>query len=266
MTSKFYPTPSDVKCYINGIEIDDMYRIDFKREVRHQPIYGYADKKWSFAAKGKELVTGQLVLNYRYPGYLTAVILKATIDEVTQNKANGSFVQNPVPPENFIDFTAIESLGAEERAAYIANELQNGRGTNQALIDELKKRFRERFINDDVIDRSSRVNKFTSPLSLDGHLTPFDISMRYGFQEQDTGYRRVFKSCVLIGESSVISSAAGAGNDMSSSAQPVFEVYPFFCKTIDTETYDGQNAKAEVDKLVESANKGPSFDSIRTFQ
>ena len=72
--NKFFPTPSTTKCYVNDIEVDDMFRVDFKRNINHQPIYGYDDQQYGFVAKGKELVSGQIIINFRYPGYLTALI------------------------------------------------------------------------------------------------------------------------------------------------------------------------------------------------
>mgnify|MGYP007114377421 CR=1 FL=1 len=52
----------------------------------------------------------------------------------------------------------------------------------------------------------------------------------------DGGFRRIIRDCVIVGESSTYSAAAGAGNDMSSSAQPIFEIYPFFARTVDVTT------------------------------
>ena len=81
MANKFYPTPSTTNYYINGYLIDDVFRIDFKRAQQHQPIYGYHSDKFDFVARGKELVTGQIVINYRYPGYLRNVIERGHISK-----------------------------------------------------------------------------------------------------------------------------------------------------------------------------------------
>ena len=86
MATKFYPTPSDVRCYIGNIELDDVFRVDFKRQINHQPVYGYNDQKYGFVAKGKELVTGQIVMNFRYPGYLNAAIKKAKEEQTSSDE------------------------------------------------------------------------------------------------------------------------------------------------------------------------------------
>jgi hypothetical protein len=74
---------------------------------------------------------------------------------------------------------------------------------------------------------------------LDKDHKPFDIIVRYGFQDRPGGYVRVFKDINLIGEEQVVSAQAGAGGDISSSAQPLLEVYPFFCRTIEVKKYQG---------------------------
>lgn len=239
---RYYPTPSKVKCYVNGIEIDDMFRIDFKRDVRHQPIYGYDDAQWGFVAKGKELVTGQLVINYRYPGYLSSVIRRATASAVRTERAmqpfrEGANQSNPLAQQRAlraIDFLAFDGMEPEAQARYLANQMSAGLD-NQAFVDALKARFEERFILDTRNEDGAR-SRWDSPLDYPTHIEFFDLHVRYGFNDQNIGFNRIFRDVVLIGESSVISAAAGAGNDMSSSAQAVLEVYPFFCRTVDIQS------------------------------
>lgn len=241
--NKFYPTPSTTKSYINEIELDDMFRLDFKRNINHQPIYGYDDQQFGFIAKGKELVSGQIIINFRYPGYLTAVIRNSAKYKDIIDKSMEIFkpTDNQVFTEVQDDFlkTNIESLEGEDKMKYIAQILTGkGVGAREKQIIKFKNDLKDLYINDarnedKAVLALEEFSGLQSPLDFDTSNNKFDLVVKYGFQNDDGMYQRIFRDCVLVGESSTISAAAGAGNDMSSSAQGILEVYPFFARTID---------------------------------
>src|SRR5688572_11140905 len=76
-----YPTPSSVQYYMSDALIDDIYRIDFKRAINRQPVYGYDSRRFDFVVDGKELITGNIIINFRYPGYLRNIIMDMRIKE-----------------------------------------------------------------------------------------------------------------------------------------------------------------------------------------
>ena len=269
---RFYPTPSDVKCYINGIELDDVFRIDLKRQVNHQPVYGYNDAKFGFVAEGKELVTGQIVINFRYPGYLTAAIHNAAktaalIDDVFNEKFDPTrLIMNVTPTfysikhrfvegKPLLDDSVMEGMTDGEKMKFIANALKEHRGSNQTIVDRLKQTFDQRFYaeTENVL---ARATVFDSPLDRGSDIHAFDMTIKYGNHEKDGGFTRVLRHCVLVGESSTYSAAAGAGNDMSSSAQPIFEVYPFFAKTIDVIDRGARDISTEVREVRRKLKNG----------
>ena len=249
---KFYPTPSTTKCYINDVELDDIFRVDFKRNKNHQPIYGYNDEQFGFVAKGKELVTGQIIINFRYPGYLTAVIKRNAEFKEIQDKAlvAAGVEERPIDDATILDFIdkqSFDSLSSLDKAAWLANQLINlASGKVRAQVNTangiiaLKNKLRNQYLGDTSSTEASKnlatkYSRMKSPLDYDTSANGFDLTIKYGFQENEGMYKRVFKDCILVGESSTVSSAAGAGNDMSSSAQGILEVYPFFAKTIEIE-------------------------------
>ncbi|RMG69777.1 MAG: hypothetical protein D6710_08300 [Nitrospirae bacterium] len=257
---RFYPTPSTVKYYIQGIELDDIYRVDYNRTVRHNPVYGYDSKKFGFIARGKELVTGNIIVNYRYPGYLTTAILNFTVNESAakvgvENKfgnKNSTFVSKETLE---VDLGAIDGLGSvDDKAKAIANRLLEGNFlSNDEIIARLKKNFEDRHLRR---QEEEDFSIYSSPLDIDLAKLKFDMTVRYGFQDIEHGYVRVFKDCYLIGESETVSAAAGTGGDMSSSAQPILEVYPFFCRTIETVSSEG-----EINKLLHNIKDQQDFIS-----
>ena len=66
-----YPTPGDVKVFIAGSWIDDAYRVDFDNKNQKTPLRGYHQKHYALVADGYRIVVGNILVHYRYPGYLT---------------------------------------------------------------------------------------------------------------------------------------------------------------------------------------------------
>ena len=263
MSRKFYPTPSTTAYYINGYALEDMFRVDFKRTQKHQPVYGYSSKKFDFVAKGKELVTGQLIINYRYPGYLRNVIkTEAMFEEDIQDMMhNAGFAKTDRGERSHAIAIAknIDELPSrEEKVKYLSNFLLNREAKTRPgqIVDNvdfhpstkvgpdgvfamLKANYERRYFPNSS-ERNPLEGKdmlLSSPLDEDPK--PFDITVRYGFKDAPGGYARILKDIYLIGEEQVVSAQAGAGNDQSSSAQPILEIYPFFCRTIETRKYKG---------------------------
>ena len=69
-----YSTASTVAAFLNGYHIEQAYGFNYKENVPKIPIYGYNDYEYSKVVRGKGIVQGILVLNFVFPGYLTAVL------------------------------------------------------------------------------------------------------------------------------------------------------------------------------------------------
>jgi hypothetical protein len=291
--SRVYPTPSTTTYYMvsssDGKEyrIADMFRVDFQRRASKQPIYGYNSTQFDFVAKGKELVTGNLVINFRYPGYLYNYLAVAMAEnarsEALTSKAlynkPGIFDFNPSAPDTFATIESMENN--EDKMNALANLLVHQQtdtdphqyfsslgasfkdpvawkgdtvdmqdvalGTQMQLAMMIKDMYKNKFSRGGI-ERGGRAFSSTegtgldaeSPLSRSGK---FDIVVKYGHKhatmpgDVSTSFQRKFSECYLVGEEETVSASAGVGNDLSSSAQPILEIYPFFCKTITTESY-----------------------------
>lgn len=252
-TQRFYPSPSTVTYFINDILIDDMFRVDFQRKVNYQPIWGYDSRKFDFIAKGKEIVTGNLIINYRYPGYLRAAIkaaeesnnaIRVAAEREIENKQNSAIGQGFLQEidsqilenkskilSNLIlkNSTSLFNRQVSEISAGTRTEFNIGTFRNQSLVNELKSKLRSYYGSEPEEEQN---NDFLSPLDEDD-IIAFDLTMSYGFEGRGQPYSRIIKDCVLIGESETVSASAGISDDMSSSAQPILEVYSFFARTIE---------------------------------
>jgi hypothetical protein len=254
MANRFYPTPATVKYYINDIELDDMYRVDFQRSINYQPIYGYNSMQYDFVAKGKELVNGNLIINYRYPGYLAMAILNAllasnsTKDAMStiDDRKNLKFKDNKFKTEQLINYLDKANISTNDKLKTIANSIKESLDFDKALTNEnIANILQDKYIKKLPKDSGSLANQLKSTQDKKSVLSSildyqrvikFDLTVRYGFQDVES-YVRIFKDCVITGEGETVSAAAGGGNDISSSAQPILEIYPFFAKTIIT-SYD----------------------------
>jgi hypothetical protein len=274
---KFYPTPSTTSYYINEFLIDDVYRVDFKRDVRKQPIFGYDSQRWDFVARGKEIVTGNVVINFRYPGYMRNMIKEnARRSRDTTTKINNLLRQRSEEGHNQQAYELMKTVdgvaSVDQKLELVGNYLLNlsvqdqapniekttSRIANNPNIDvrpspevrsndiflALKRNFEKRQFFDSLTleEDLGHVPAMDSPLDEDHD--PFDITVRYGFRGVQGGYVRIFKDVHLIGEGQVVSASAGVSTaggmlEQSSSAQPIYEVYPFIARTIQTKRYEG---------------------------
>lgn len=247
MALRFYPTPSSTTYYINEFLIDDMYRVDFNRRVQHQPIWGYDSKKWDFVAKGKEMVTGNLILNFRYPGYLRNVVLanqlrEAQLDDFLKAKLGGFGIETEegVPTNFFVantDFDNVNTVEAKMKviADIMAGDLAKSEIAPQTkpsvLVKALKANLEKRFFLSPHGVKNEDTTQYSSVLDQD-EIMPFSLAVRYGFRGTAGGFTRYFEDVIILGEGQTVSASAGAAGDMSSSAQALLEVYPFVCRTL----------------------------------
>ena len=284
---RIYPTPSTTKYYISQSGggdlhlIDDMYRVDFQRRVSHQPVYGYNSRRFDFVAQGKELTTGNLVINFRYPAYLYNLVAVALVEKKLNDDAASKAIWKGERLPGMLDFDPANTFAtlqgmenSEDKLKFMANILFDDHAHLSAVGGAKNKNYYSSLSNLKSIDTqfdtsgiSSR-NPINSQLKLaelvkdmykrkfagaepapdvaDGPLDRglfdpndgFDIIVQYGpdtnIKPLSSTFSRIFRDCYLTGEEETVSATAGVGNDLSSSAQPILEIYPFFCKNVET--------------------------------
>lgn len=224
-----YPSPADVRVFIGDIWVDDLYRIDFSVNNPRTPLYDYTSTYFKDVVEGTTIVQGQLVINYRYPGYLLYAINNRKVipqpgqeygldglrikntpnykvkdsSEIFRDIANGSDQQKMLKLIGYKKLGALDNV-KQVAAALVGQQTLNGIEQGEVLTHKTK--------------------------------MPFDITITYGIN--DIFYRKIIKNCYIIGESEVISAAAVAGGDLSSSGMPILEVYSFFGKKVLEEVTD----------------------------
>jgi hypothetical protein len=253
---RHYPTPATTTYYINQYIIDDMFRVDFNRRQQHQPIWGYDSTRYDFIAKGKEIVTGNIIINFRYPGYLRNVMNEHAIAEaanskriddkkLTKSQVNRRVRKSQEEQDDILQaFDKVANVSDKNRV--IANVMgravevspSENPGINES-IREMKEALENRFfLSTHGTEEESGLTegRLRSPMD-ESSIIEFDLSVRYGFQGVPGGFQRIFKDVVLLGEQETVSASVNMQGDMSSSAQPILEIYPFVCRTIETKKY-----------------------------
>lgn len=221
-----YPTPSNVKLYIGDVYLDDAYRVDWQAQNPKTPLYSWADNKYRAVAQGREIVSGRLIINYRFPGYLIAALEGQTGGEpIYYNDIKNAVARNVETMATATTEDRIEAL--------MSAHTKNDDGQDLDILQAALKS-----INSPNLSTASK-NKKTAYQA--GAQIPFDIKIIYGDVE---GYHlsKTLRDCHITGESQTISGAATGGGDMSSSGSPIYEVYSFFCRSVD-ESFSNPSAE-----------------------
>ena len=215
-----YPSPAEVKIYLNEVDwVDDAYRLDYTLSVPRTPLYDYTSQFYKDVAEGHAIVQGQLVINFRFPGYLRHAIsgrlspdpgkLRSltTAADLFEDMTRGSAA------DKVRKLLIYKKSGAMRNAKQVSNIAHGGDIVNPPPINRLS-------LSHDT------------PTGGDG----FNILIKYGGDE--AMYTKIIKNCHLVGEGQVISASAIAGGDLSSSGMPILEMYSFFGRSVEDRVED----------------------------
>ena len=240
ITNRFYKNPTDTYVFIEHVWLDDIYRIDYNRSYSRNPVYGYRDKQYGQVAEGRELITGNIIVNFFRPGYLADTIAGLHRESPSQlNKQNPYNEIERLKKE--IDSQIEEAYknynpGTDERREAISRVFSYA--ASIGMSEYTAEVFRDAFARTEP--RSTR-NRYSNsdPFAQKRH---FDIQIYYGHPDNEDTIIEQLKNCALLGQSKTISAAGSPNGDLSSSAQVILEVYPFVAQTVEySETNQGVN-------------------------
>jgi hypothetical protein len=241
-----YSTASNVAVFLNGYHIEQAYGFNYKESVPKIPVYGYNDYEYSTVARGKTMVQGILVLNFVFPGYLTAV-LTVRNDEFVPSLYNynlpgtpGQYLPSTEKQVQDKIFASLETelpaneqgLSKAARAEFIANLIAKpsmkktvgvAKGPNSSSV----KQALYRLFN--AQDQSSNIQKsrysINSPLIADSK-TIIGNQLDVYYQDPNMANWLVrFNNVHFTDVSQNISQAGAEG-----SSEPLYEIYEFMAK------------------------------------
>lgn len=240
-----YPTASTVAVFVNGLHIDQAYQIQYKESANKIPIYGYNDHKFTKVVKGRQAVSGALVLNFVFPGYLNMVLDK---QRQVKSKApaalyNAGVADSVISEESLEENIAVllrtelppntDATSRTARAEYIS-ELISKPETKEATKKKLFKLFGSQdqdldpgtpldtTLGDGLSAPSRRETKMLSPVEQENDGINIDI---YYQDPQLSDWYLSFKNVHFYDVSQAISQAGAEG-----SSDPLYEVYSFMAR------------------------------------
>jgi len=214
-----YYTPCNVGIYIGGYRVSDAFRVDWDARDSKTPLYGWADDTFSAVSNGRKIITGRLVINYRYPGYLATAIAEY------QNQ------QNPIDTRKISnDLNEFLSLDTRGRVAYIAKIAAKNYGDDR--LGTTAKDPHSRSSYNYMSPNYDPNDPYSATVEAYKMKSTFDILIAYGDIQEEDHIEVVIKDAYIVGQSQVISASATGGGDVSSSGSPIYEIYSFFAKEI----------------------------------
>lgn len=235
-----YSTASTVAAFLNGYHIEQAYGFNYKESVPKVPIYGYNDYEFSKVVRGKGIVQGILVLNFVFPGYLSAV-LSFRNDTFVPKLYNYNLPGGPgdyLPStEKQVQERILASLQTElpansgdaskkARAEFIAKLIaKNNPNSRKQTKDALSKFFNIDPDNPPDLTSLRKYNKITSPLIANSE-PKIGNQLDIYYQDPDlaTWFVR-FNNVHFTDVSQNISQAGAEG-----SSEPLYEIYEFIAK------------------------------------
>jgi hypothetical protein len=233
-----YPTPAQTSIFVGNLHVDDAYGVSFEVQNPRVPLYGYNQRYFSLVADGKILVTGNLVINYRAPGYFLYAIrrhqaqVRKRTEYIRYTESLGDAALGlaaPIPeqtqkpmdrPELRRFYSSLKATAEPgERLKIMAEAMINNTFREASLLA------RAAFLQAETGERD------TNPAMIPARDAPFDIQLAYGALE---GSVRVdtLKNCYVTGMGKVINASAHGGGGSMSGA-PILETYPFIAQTVE---------------------------------
>lgn len=202
---------SSAKVYINGYWVDDFVSMRYEYQNPKVPFRGYHQKEWTAVADGKLMVIGNMVLNFRYPGYiLRAISAISGVDAEIQNRFNMSKARL----YELIDRIRVAS--PQERVTILSSAPPEAFDLMSELMDAT--------LNGGIPETQSANPVELGPSDPWSGSRGFDVDIVYG--DEDNAFVERLVSVHMT------SQARDMTNSASQGAEPLYDAYSFFAKKI----------------------------------
>jgi hypothetical protein len=248
-----YKTPAQTTVFIDEIWVDDAYYVSYELQNPRSPIFGYNQSHFGVVGDGHIIVTGQIIINFRYPGYLFAAIRDAQRRRMNLdspplvNVGAGIRANEPVMNRQQLRdlLNKIKDAGSTQRIKMLADSWQTSTfGQTSALM------------NATVTGRHGMTITAEKEMHLNPAMIPaghggFDIQLFYGHSRGQAVIETI-ESCFITGQGKTISASASGAGGPSASGTVIYEVYPFLAKKIVPQGIDtGPSIDLTEDTLLE---------------
>jgi len=237
-----YPTPAQTSIFVDDIWIDDAYQVNYEEENARIPIYGYNRSDFGMVADGKVIITGNIVINFRYPDYLgrairNALRFRSNQKERAQRNQN---LQDPYAPSPLakprLDRAQMRRLLQDIRTASPTDRIKKmGEALAKGTFGQVAGLSRSLFGQSESERIIGSLLDDANPVRMSSREGGFNIQLVYGHASGRSVVEKI-EECYITGRSKVLTAAAGSGGN--SSGNVVYEVYPFIAKRVQSDIVD----------------------------
>lgn len=205
---------TNAKVYINGFWVDDFVSMKYEYQNAKIPFRGYHQKQWVAVADGRLIVVGNMVLNFRYPGYLLKAI--SAVNGVDAD-IRAKFGMSKARLYELID--KIRTASPRDRVALLSD-------APPEAFDLMSELLQVTILGQDVPGATDNPVELGPNDSWAGN-KGFDLDIVYGDDENAFIER-------LVGVH-LTSQARDLTNSAAQGAEPLYDAYSFFAKKIEVD-------------------------------
>lgn len=242
MDDIFYPTASTTTVFVNGVHIEQAFRLDFKENLPKTPIFGYNDYFYSKVAVGKNIIQGMLIVNFTIPFYLNYVLSSdngAFVPKLFNYDAQNSASDLDKYRKNITKKIASELPSNDEeskkaRAQYLAHILSKG---NTSIKAETEKAIYEVIKNTEPTEQISATtpNQLSSPLQSNIEIEDGALLDVYYTDPSTSLWFSRFYNVHFFDVTQQVNQAGAEG-----SSEPLYEIYSFIASRRETKLIKAQ--------------------------
>ncbi len=243
----YLPTASSVGIYIEGIELDLAFRLDWKETEPRIPIYGYNDREYTKTVSGRRLIQGFLVMNFIAPYYLTSAIMQREINEQKKFRQEGDILLNELLANATTDEEKLSKAKLISAELFRKASNVTAKGTFSPRLAKNKRadlRRRGREATADIFSQVKENNSLKEQL-IDSFIRGRDIGLKGGQLPKDTAldYKKPFNMEIypqdpsfaqwyIVLEDVEITDVSQTINSSGAngSSEPLYETYEFIAK------------------------------------
>jgi len=234
MSDYYYPTASNVAVFLNGLHVDQAYRIDYKDNVPKIPIFGYNDYEFTQVARGKGYVQGMLIINFTVPHYLSTVLdyksspfVPRLYNYLPPSKSSDDQLQANLKQAFLTDLPPDDTtVGKQARAEYIASLISKKDKNLKAKVKKALYDFYDSGLaTEEQADSVIKMREVANPLTIKSNTEAGNTIDVYYTDPQDATWFLRFNDVHFYDVTQQISQAGAEG-----SSEPLYEIYSFLAK------------------------------------
>jgi len=213
-----YRGPSNTKVFLGTVWLDDVVSISYNAQHSKEPIWGFRNILFDGVSIGKTLISGQLICNFRYPGYITKVIEQVrSRNEISMLLSKGKVLSTPVDARTYptTDVKALNAENAQFNIPQLVKDIEKQQAfwwnQNGGAVKPMTPQYEQSAGNLQALKNKK-----------------FDLRIVYGRVDDMSNrtFEKLLEDVLIVGEGQEVSMLDGAGDVC------LYEVYSFIARNV----------------------------------